>query len=123
MESATNDYTKRVQAGIRRQYACWSTHLESVPLEIQQDRKTIWKGVVEMFRLSDDAPATICYAWGSAQVTNGTDHQIVTVLAVPPVNSPRKAVESYLTSKGKVNHSVLPLPLYVPSALRHPGKV
>ena len=98
MESATSGYTKRLQGGIRRQHGCESKHLESVPLEIQQDGKTIWKGVVELFRLSN-GPARFCYAWAFAQRGDSYQNEVIVVFADPAVNSPRKAVESYLASE------------------------
>lgn len=94
MKSATSDYINSLRKAIWRQHECRSEHLEAVPTEVVVDGKTIWKGVVEMFMLSKHPLAKVCYAWGYATRDTGEETRIVTVLAVPPVDSPRKAVES-----------------------------
>ncbi len=117
-KSATAPYIDSLRKAIRRQFGCRSTHLEGIPTEIVTDGKTIWKGVVEMFLLINCPLAKVCYAWGYATRSTGEETRIVTVLAVPPVDSPRKAVQFSIGSESKPREPALRLPLYVPPELR-----
>lgn len=120
-KSATAPYIDSLRKAIRRQFGCRSEHLEGIPTEIVVDGKTIWKGVVEMFLLINCPLAKVCYAWGYATRSTGEEVRIVTVLGVPPVDSPRKAVQLSIDSDSKPKDPVLKLPLYVPPAFPHPN--
>lgn len=74
-----------------------------------------------MFMLSKHPAAKVCYAWGYATRDTGEETRIVTVLAVPPVDSPRKAVQFSIDSDDKPKDPSLTLPTYAPSALRQPN--
>ncbi len=39
------------------------THLESVPVKEVFNGKTVWEGVVEVFKLDDHRQANTAYAW------------------------------------------------------------
>jgi hypothetical protein len=117
-KSATAPYIDSLRKAIRRQFGCRSNHLEGTPTETVVDGKTIWKSVVEMFLLINCPLAKVCYAWGYATRSTGEEVRIVTVLGVPPVDSPRKAVQLSIDSDSKPKEPALRLPLYVPPALR-----
>jgi len=45
--------------------------------------------------------AKMAYAWGHAAHDTGNEVRIVTVLGVPPVDSPRKAVQVSIVTESK----------------------
>ena len=65
--------------------------------------KTVWDGNVEIFELTGHASAKLAYAWGHAMRDTGNEVRIVTMLGVPPVVSPRKAVQVFIEADAKKN--------------------
>lgn len=82
--------TKNLQDIIKKLHGCDSKYLESVPIKEEFQGKTVWEGIVEVFDLLGHPKAKQCYAW--AYPDKGKMNY-VTVLKVPPVDSPRKAVQ------------------------------
>jgi hypothetical protein len=76
-------------------HGCKAAH-ESSELVMEQFRgQTVWDGLVELFRLTDHPQAHRCYAWSF--IDNG-EPRYVTVLELPPVNSPSTAVRAAIAS-------------------------
>ena len=100
----TMDYIQTLQEAVRKAHGCDSKHVESVPVEESFQGKTIWKGIVEVFKLIGHATAKLCYAWGHAEKNTGKEVRIVTVLGIPPVDSPRKAVQASILNDIKQGH-------------------
>jgi hypothetical protein len=79
--------------------AIHSTHggaprwLESVRVREVFGDVLVWEGDVQVFELADHPTATRAYAW-SFEVVGRAARKIVTVLAVPPVDSPASAVRA-----------------------------
>jgi hypothetical protein len=89
----TLDYIQALQEAIRKAYGCDCKYASSVPVHEVFQGKTVWDGVVVAFDLVDHPSAKIAYAWGHAAHDTGNEVRIITVLGVPPVDSPRKAVQ------------------------------
>lgn len=70
---------------------CTAAHVQSVPVRETFQGQTVWEGVVEVFDLSGHAKAQRCYAW---MLPGGKEPQFVTVLGLPPVDSPLNAVRA-----------------------------
>ena len=79
-------------------HLCEAVHSESAPVVEMFGDKTVWEGVVEVFRLIGHARAKRCYAWSYPE--NGQT-QFVTVLEIPPVESPPTAVRASIVSRLK----------------------
>jgi hypothetical protein len=99
----TLDYIQMLQEAIRRGYECEPRHVESVPIHEVFRGKTVWDGTVEVFDLAGHAEAKRAYAWGHAMRDTGNEVRIVTILGVPPVDSPRKAVQVSIVADAKQN--------------------
>jgi hypothetical protein len=52
---------------------------------------TAWRGIVAVFQIAGHPQATACYAWG-CWLPDGMRY--VTVLGIPPIDSPRKALQA-----------------------------
>jgi hypothetical protein len=99
----TQDYIQTLQEAIRKAFDCEARHKESIPLRETFQGKTIWEGTVEVFDLIGHSKAQFAYAWGHAARDTGNEVRIVTVLGVPPVDSPRKAVQVSIVADAKAN--------------------
>jgi hypothetical protein len=63
--------------------------------------QTVWKGRVEVFTLTGHAKAKKAYAWSHLTGENDEGERIVTVLEIPPVESPITAVRVSIVADSK----------------------
>jgi len=73
---------------IRQLHGTDSKHIESVPVLETFKEKTVWNGTVEVFELLNHPKAKYCYGW-----SYGEPEQFITILELPPVDSPQSAVK------------------------------
>jgi len=85
---ANNDYIERLKQVIFHLHKSGATHVGSVPVEEVFRGKTLWKGDVEVFDLTGHPKAKRCYGW-----TYGEPAEFITILELPPVDSPQSAVK------------------------------
>jgi hypothetical protein len=97
----TLDYIQSLQEEIRKAHGCDSKHIASEFVEGVFRGEMVWMGTVEVFGLVGHPKASLCYAWGHAPHDTGNEVRIVTVLGVPPVDSPRKAVQVSIVADAK----------------------
>ena len=87
-------YLQALQDAIRNTHGCASRHTGTVAVEEAFQGKIVWQGDVEVFDLIAHPRARQGYAWGFQD--GAGKWQYVAVLQVPPVDSPRKAVQAYI---------------------------
>lgn len=82
-------------------------HIESVPITETFNGETVWEGVVEVFRLKGHPKTDKVYAWIYRTDNPAHPKRHVTVLHIPPVVSPRTAVQAAIVQEfrehGKTN--------------------
>jgi hypothetical protein len=83
---------------IRATHGCESLHVKSVPVKEVFKGETAWKGTVEVFDLVGHPKAKRAYAW---TYRDGDQNKTITVLGVPPVDSPESAVKVAIASKAQ----------------------
>jgi hypothetical protein len=69
-----------------------ATHIESVPVKEVFEGKTVWEGVVEVFRIKGHPKTDKVYAWAHDTDDPDNPRRHVTVLHIPPAISPITAV-------------------------------
>jgi hypothetical protein len=79
---------------IRKLHGSFATHVETVPIKETHEGQTVWEGEVEVFDLHDHPKASRVYAWSHETDDPESPQRTVTVLHVPPITSPRKAVQA-----------------------------
>ena len=79
-------------------HKCKALHDHSVPVREMFGEQVVWEGVVEVFALMGHPKATRCYAWN---FKDGTTTRYITVLELPPVDSPHTAVRAAIASKAQ----------------------
>ena len=87
------DYIAELQAAILNLHGCESTYVESVPVVEEFQGETVWQGEVEVFDIRGHPKAKRAYAWGHVTGEDDQARRYVTVLELPPVDSPESAVK------------------------------
>jgi len=87
------DYIAELQAALLNLHGVTSTYVESVPVTETFNGETIWQGEVEVFDIRGHPKATRAYAWGHVTGEEDQARNYVTVLELPPVDSPQTAVK------------------------------
>ena len=95
------DYIAELQAAILNLHGCTATYIETVPVTEEFQGQTVWQGEVEVFETNDHPKAKRIYAWGHATGEDDQARRYVTVLELPPVNSPQTAVRAGIVSEMK----------------------
>ena len=94
------DYLDKLKCTIERSERCKAVHVQTVPVIEVFRGQTAWEGDVEVFELTGHVKAEKCYAWGYPKRT-GYGLEIVTVLEIPPVDSPQTAVKAAIVAEAK----------------------
>jgi len=89
---------QEIQGVILSVHRCDSRHVESVPVVEQFEGQIAWQGTVEVFDLIGHSKAKRAYAW---TYRDGDQDKTVTVLDIPPVDSPQNAVKMAIAAKAK----------------------
>lgn len=92
------EYITRLQVAIQELHKCGAVHRETVPVLETFRGQTVWQGEVETFDLNGHPKASRCYAWSHREGENNEGERFVTVLAIPPINSPLAAVRASIVS-------------------------
>jgi len=87
-------HVERLQQAVRDLHGLDSEYLESVSVHETFQGKTVWQGTVDVFRVREHSQAARAYAWSYKADDGEIRH--VAVLGVPPIDSPRKAVQAYV---------------------------
>lgn len=96
-------YIEELREVIRRLHGVESEHVESVPIKETFQGKTVWEGIVEVFDLMGHPKASRAYAW--THKANGDKRRHVTLLHIPPVDSPLAAVRASIVKDFRDNEA------------------
>ena len=97
----TADFIQTLQEAIRKRFCSEAQHVESVPVSETYWGKIVWDGTVDVFTLTGHATARRPYALGHALRDTGDEVRIVTVLGLPSIDSPLKAVRVSIVADAK----------------------
>lgn len=95
--AADRTYIERLQLTIAHLHQCDCQHRATVPVTEHFRGELVWTGDVEVFDLHGHPKAGQCYGWSYTDDA-GRD-QFITVLHLPPVDSPVKAVQAAVVSQ------------------------
>src|SRR5260370_8563507 len=85
----------KLKDAIRATHGCESLHVESVPVKEVFEGQIAWEGTVQVFDLVGHPKAKRAYAWS---YRDGDQNKTITVLGIPPVDSPRNAFKVAIAS-------------------------
>lgn len=87
---------------IERLHKCKASYLDKITIMEKYGQKTVWQGIVHIFKISDHPQVDTCYAW-SSPIEGSTKRRYYTVLKIPPIDSPEKAVRATIARDYKQN--------------------
>lgn len=87
---------EKLRDAVQVMHRCGAAHVQSVPVVEMFGPKVAWEGVVEVFDLTGHPKAQRCYAWS---YPDGKETRFVTVLEIPPVESPQTAVRASIVAE------------------------
>ena len=91
------DDLQNLQRAVAALHGCDCSHLNTVQVHEMMDGKTVWKGEVDVFKLTGHPKADKAFAWAWRDDANEIHY--IAVLNVPPINSPREAVQAAIVSR------------------------
>jgi hypothetical protein len=94
-------HIQELQSVIRHLHGAKAKHLESVPVTELFQGQTVWDGVVEVFQIKGHPKTDRVYAWIHATDDSANPKRHVTVLHIPPVTSPKAAVQAAIVQEYK----------------------
>ena len=89
---------------IQRLHGCAAYHVETVPVKEVFQGQTVWEGEVEVFDLHSHPEASRVYAWSHETEDADRPKRHVTVLHIPPVDSPQTAVRAAIIQEYRQEH-------------------
>ena len=91
-----------IKKAVERLHDCKASFSHEVAVIEKFGDKTVWSGVVSVFKIKSNDQSNICYAWTS-EVEGSTKYRYYAVLHVPPVDSPQKAVRASIVQDFKTS--------------------
>jgi hypothetical protein len=85
---------------VESQHGCTATLAQSVPVKETFGGKTVWEGVVHVFRIDGHPKAKKAYAW-SSPIEGSDKRRFFAVLHLPPITSPVEAVRAAIVAESR----------------------
>ena len=95
------EYLELLKAEIERQHQCRAEHGYSVPVHEMFRGRTVWKGVVEVFKITGHPKAARCFGWLYVKTGEAGAHTGVTILERPEIDSALLAVRAQVARDAK----------------------
>ena len=98
------EYINRLERTVEHLHKCIAVYVDTAHVKEVFQGATLWEGDVEIFRLSRHPKAKRCFAW-----SDGEPEEIITILELPPVDSPESAVKLQVAQQIKKARKERPL--------------
>src|ERR1035437_6891396 len=95
---------QELKKAVESQHGCTATLAQSVPVKETFGGKTVWEGIVHVFRINGHPKASQAYAW-SSPIEGSDKRRFFAVLHVPPITSPVEAVRAAIVAEQKAASS------------------
>jgi hypothetical protein len=90
--------TSELKRAVESQHGCTATLVQSVPVKETHGGKTVWDGIVHVFKINGHPQAKQAYAW-SSPIEGSDKRRFFAVLHVPPITSPVEAVRAAIVAE------------------------
>ena len=91
------EYRNTVQDAIEGRAKCPAVYQGTQPIKFSMDGKVLFNGKVEVFQLKDHPQAKLAFGWGFENDKKKWEY--ITVLGVPPLDTPLAAVKGYVAAR------------------------
>jgi hypothetical protein len=88
----------QLKRAVEAQHGCTATLIQSVPVNETFGDKTVWEGIVHVFKINGHPKANKAYAW-SSPIEGSDKRRFFAVLHQPPVTSPVEAVRAAIVAE------------------------
>ncbi len=92
-----------LKMAVESQHGCKAMLIQSVPVKETFGGKTVWEGIVHVFKISGHPTANQAYAW-SSPIEGSDKRRFFAVLHMPPITSPVDAVRAAIVAERKDDH-------------------
>lgn len=92
-------YIEFVGRAVKSASGCDAEHVQTAHVHEMSGRESVWKGEVEVFKLDGHSEAQFAYGWGFKD--DAGEIRYTAVLGIPPINSPREAVQAAVVATTK----------------------
>ncbi len=106
--ASKKEHIDRIKLVVEHLHNCGAVHRATVPVHEVFRGQTVWKGYVEVFDLMGHPKAKRAYGWSHADGKDDLDEKFVTVLEIPPVNSPQTAVKVAIVAESRKRNEKRP---------------
>ena len=96
--NASQERLRLITLAVEKGNDCKAKHIESVPVIEMFGKRVAWQGVVEVFELTGHPKAKRAYGWA---FQDGKETRFLSVLELPPVDSPNTAVRMAIAAKAQ----------------------
>lgn len=90
--------TAQLKRAVEVQHGCTATLAQSVPVAEAFGGKTVWEGIVHVFKIHGHPQASQAYAW-SSPIEGTNKRRFFAVLHQGPVTSPVEAVRAAIVAE------------------------
>ena len=91
------EYKRELLNAIENRAKCGAVYVQTQPVRIVEDGVVRWKGKVEVYQLKEHPQAKLAFGWGFQNAQKKVEY--VTVMGVPPLDTPVAAVKGFLASR------------------------
>ena len=91
------EYKRELLNAIENRAKCGAVYVQTHPVRIVEDGVVRWKGKVEVYQLKEHPQAKLAFGWGFQNAQKKVEY--VTVMGVPPLDTPVAAVKGFLASR------------------------
>ena len=99
MKPAMNEVTPdQLKRAVESQHGCTATLIQAVPVKEVFAGKTVWEGIVHVFKIHGHPQASQAYAW-SSPIEGSDKRRFFAVLHQPPITSPANAVRAAIVAQ------------------------
>ena len=91
------EYKRELLNAIENRAKCGAVYVQTQPVRIVEDGVVRWKGKVEVYQLKEHPQAKMAFGWGFQNAQKKVEY--VTVMGVPPLDTPVAAVKGFLASR------------------------
>ena len=91
------EYKRELLNAIENRAKCGAIYVQTQPVRIVEDGVVRWKGKVEVYQLKEHPQAKMAFGWGFQNAKKKVEY--VTVMGVPPLDTPVAAVKGFLASR------------------------
>src|SRR5437868_4791846 len=89
-------YLERLKTAVERIHHCAARHCMGVAIR-EEFQGFLWEGRVEVFDITGNQSAHVCYAWSQQDDPNSPEERVVAILGIPPIISPLAAVRASIS--------------------------